>query len=208
MSKMTCSTQAARFVLFWQVFWAVNLTVNVIPVFVVGLKENETLVDDFDSGTANFWQIQKPNSFTVWYLTMHGDPAPLGFDSLRPPMEESSGGFLEVVPISDSPAQIYSDVMDFLPGATVELTYWNVVDIPLLQRNTVLNLYTVENVTEIQPSFKSMLVFNAPPPADPSSGWVRVTIDLKLITPSRLQVRSGFLNLKDVDLFSLSVTAR
>lgn len=176
----------------------------VIPFVVVGLKENETVVDDFNDGTANFWQIPNDNSFTIWCLTMHGDPPPFGFDSLRPPMEENGGGFLEVVPISDSPAHIYSNEFDLLPGATVELTYWNVVAFTILQRNTILNLYTIENVTENEPAFKTVQVYNAPPPADPSSGWITVIIDLKINTPSRLQVRSYF-HLNTMELFNLSL---
>lgn len=113
------------------------------PALVEGLEEKEEIVDDFDNGTADYWQgYRDENSSTTWYLSAHGDPAPFDLNSTRPPMEENGGGFLEVVPFSDSPAQIFTDVFDLLPGATAELTYWNLIPFPVFGRHTVLILYT------------------------------------------------------------------
>lgn len=163
------------------------------PAFVKGLEENEEIVDDFANGTANYWQVgySEDNSSTMWYLATHGDPHPFGFDSVRPPMEENGGGFIEVVPYSDAPAQIFSEVFDLLPGATAELTYWNIVPFPVLARTTVLILYTefvdvLEESVDAPP--KSVQVFTAPLPTDPSPGWTTVIIDLKINQPSNVQV--------------------
>lgn len=162
------------------------------PALVEGLEEKEEIVDDFDNGTADYWQgYRDENSSTTWYLSAHGDPAPYDLNSTRPPMEENGGGFLEVVPFSDSPAQIFTDVFDLLPGATAELTYWNLIPFPVFGRHTVLILYTefvdiLED--EVVASPKSVQVFTAPLPTDPFPGWTTVTVDLKINQPSKVQV--------------------
>lgn len=166
---------------------------------VIGLETNETVTDDFDTGTANFWQWfsgdEQPGQdlTTLWHLSMHGDSPPYGIEAVRPPMEENGGGFLEIVPFSDSPAQIISNVFDLLPGATVEMTYWNIVPFPILERNTVLNLYIEflninQSDDSIEPPLRTVQVFKAPFPTDPSPGWTSVNIDLLITEPSKVQV--------------------
>ncbi|XP_046439399.1 mucin-5AC-like isoform X2 [Daphnia pulex] len=166
---------------------------------VNGLKENEEVTDDFDTGAADFWQwipgAAEENSTTVWHLSKHGDPPPFGIDAVRPPMEDNGGGYLEIVPFSDSPAQILSNVFDLLPYATVEMTYWNVVPIPVQGRNTVLILYlefqnvTLNDETDIEPPLRTVMVFKAPTPTDPSPGWTTVTVDLPITEPCQVQLR-------------------
>ncbi|XP_057366294.1 uncharacterized protein LOC130687170 [Daphnia carinata] len=163
------------------------------PALVEGLEEKEEIVDDFDSGIVNYWQgYGNDNSSTIWCLSMHGDPAPFDLESIRPPMEENGGGFIEVVPFSDSPAQIFTHVFDLLPGATAELTYWNLIPLTVLGRHTVLILYTefVDNIEDQVDAFqRSVQVFRAPTPTDPSPGWTTVTVDLQINQPSKVQLR-------------------
>ena len=176
----------------------VNVVILVARHPVYGLKENEEVTDDFDTGTANFWQWfpgdgdAEENSTTFWHLSKHGDPPPFGIDAVRPPMEENGGGFLEIVPFSDSPAQIVSNVFDLLPYATLEMTYWNVVPFPILARNTVLILYLeFQNIDDsgTEPPLRTVQVFKAPLPTDPFPGWTTVTIDLHITEPSKVQVK-------------------
>jgi hypothetical protein len=177
-------------------FFSILMLVTHHPVN--GLKENEEVTDDFDTGTADFWQWipgdTEENSTTIWHLSKHGDPPPFGIDAVRPPMEDNGGGYLEIVPFSDSPAQILSNVFDLLPYATVEMTYWNVVPIPVQGRNTVLILYlefqnvTLNDETDIEPPLRTVMVFKAPAPNDPSPGWTTVTVDLPITEPCQVQV--------------------
>lgn len=176
-------------------FFSILMLVAQHPVN--GLKENEEVTDDFDTGTADFWQWTpgdtEENSTTIWHLSKHGDPPPFGIDAVRPPMEDDGGGYLEIVPFSDSPAQILSNVFDLLPYATVEMTYWNVVPIPVQGRNTVLILYlefqnvTLNDETGIEP-LRTVMVFKAPTPTDPSPGWTTATVDLPITEPCQVQV--------------------
>ncbi|EFX89377.1 hypothetical protein DAPPUDRAFT_303188 [Daphnia pulex] len=178
-------------------FFSILMLVTHHPVN--GLKENEEVTDDFDTGTADFWQwipgAAEENSTTIWHLSKHGDPPPFGIDAVRPPMEDNGGGYLEIVPFSDSPAQILSNVFDLLPYATVEMTYWNVVPIPVQGRRTVLILYlefqnvTLNDETSIEPPFRTVMVFKAPTPTDPSPGWTTVTVDLPITEPCQVQLR-------------------
>ena len=162
-----------------------------VSIGVMALEENEELVDDFDTGMAIYWHALPSNSATFWHLTMHGDLLPPGIDIMRPPSDEGDG-FLEVFTLSDSPAQIFSNVFDLLPGATVELTYWN-FDIAYPVRNTVLLVYNefkqIDDETGTKPPLKSVLVYSAPSLADQLRDWRIVLIDLKITEPSKIQVR-------------------
>ncbi|KAI9557418.1 hypothetical protein GHT06_017246 [Daphnia sinensis] len=179
------------------------------PALVEGLEEKEEIVEDFNNGTAYYWQgYRDDNSSTIWYLSTHGDPAPFDLGSIRPPMEENGGGFIEVVPFSDSPAQIYTDVFDLLPGATAELTYWNLIPFPVFGRHTVLILYT-EFVDVIEGRDdaleKSVQVFTAPMPTDPSPGWTTVTVELKINQRSKVRLRLDG-NRADLDGTGLAIS--
>lgn len=160
-------------------------------VDVNGLEENEEVIDDFDTGTATYWQLQTNSSMTIWRLSMHGELLPPGIDILRPPSEEGDG-FLEVFPLSDTVAQIYSNVFDLLPGATVELTYWN-SDSTYTFRHTVLLVYNefrqIDDEAGTKPPLKSVLVYSAPLLTDQFIGWRTDLIDLKITEPSKIQVK-------------------
>lgn len=158
---------------------------------VNGLEENEEVIDDFDTGTATYWQLPNNSSATIWQLSMHGELLPPGIDILRPPSVEGDG-FLEVFPLSDTVAQIYSNVFDLLPGATVELTYWN-SDSTYTFRHTVLLVYNefrqIDDETGTEPPLKSVLVYSAPLLTDQFLGWRTDLIDLKITEPSKIQVK-------------------
>jgi hypothetical protein len=174
-------------------FIGVSLVVFVgrLPVHVTGLGENEKVIDDFDTGTANYWQGFKNNdSATFWQLRMHDEPRPPGINLLRPPSKDGDG-FIEVFPVSDSPAQIFSNVFDLFPGATVEITYWNFVATYPSVRKTVLLLYKelIDGETGTRPPLQAVLIYSAPISNDPSLDWITVRIDLKITEPSKIQVR-------------------
>ncbi len=156
------------------------------PASVSGLEPGEVVVDDFDSGSTDFWQLNNEVNSTGWYLIKHGDPPPFGLDARRPPMELNNGYFLEIVPLSDSPAKIDSRTLELLPGATAELIYWNAVPFPIESRKTTLLLY-VEDIE----SQTSSAVFLAPKPFDPNPDWITVNIDLKITEPSTVKVRQS-----------------
>ena len=156
-----------------------------LPASVSGLEAGEEVVDDFDTGTTFFWQLDQLPYTTAWYLTKQGDPAPFGLDARRPPSEGNDNYFLEVVPLSVSVASTYSRELELLPGATAELEYWNAVPFPIETRNTAL-LLSVE-YTDTQ---KTYMVFTAPKPVQPNPNWITVKIDLNITEPSKVQVRS------------------
>lgn len=165
-------------------------------VSVRGLEGNEQIVDDFDTGTATYWQgLQVNDSTTFWHLSMHGEPLPPGIDVMQPPSEDGDG-FIEVFPVSDSPARIFSNVFDLLPGATVEMTYWNFDAIYPSVRNAVLLLYKelkqLDDDTGSLPPLMTVLIYSAPITNDPSLGWITVPIDLQIKEPSKIQVRFHF----------------
>jgi hypothetical protein len=186
---MSHSNKSVQLILFIGVSLVVfdgRLFVN-----VAGLEENEEVIDDFDNGTVTYWQgLQTNGTTTFWHLSTHGEPLPLEINLLRPPSEEGEG-FIEVFPLSDSPAQIFSNEFDLLPGAIVEMTYWNFVAKDV--RNTVLLLYKeikeIDDETGTKLPLKTVLVHSAPFSTDPSLGWITVSIDLKITEPSKIQVR-------------------
>jgi hypothetical protein len=203
-SAMSVTSNKSKRLMF---FIGVSFVVFVgsLPVHVRGLGENEQVIDDFDTGTANYWQGFKNNdSATFWHLRMHDEPRPPGINLLRPPSKDGDG-FIEVFPVSDSPAQIFSNVFDLFPGATVEITYWNFVATYPSVRKSVLLLYKVliDGVTGTRPPLQAVLIYSAPISNDPSLDWITVPIDLKITEPSKIQVRYRITSLRSNSIFFL-----
>lgn len=183
--EMCNSIQRKRLTLLAIVSFAVFIVQ--LPTGVAGLKENEVVIDDFDSGTSNYWNFNQESNSTEWYLSMHGDPAPYGIVGLRPPNEPNGGGFVEVVPLSDSPAIITTTEFELLPGARVDLVYWNAANIYTEGRKTTLLLYTENVENGIRTT-----VFIAPLPESSYPDWITRTIDLRITEPSIVRVRLKF----------------
>lgn len=166
------------------------LFIAFFPTTVLCLKEGEIIVDEFSSGKSDFWNLYgtTENETTVWYPSMHGDPAPFGLESIRPPKEPDNGGFIEVVPFSDSPASLQSRDVYLFPGATMELVYWNEIPIDAEGRLTALLIYT-----EYIESNRTEAVFIAPLPKDNDSSWINIIVNLNIQYPSDIQVIVLFL---------------
>ena len=149
------------------------------------LTENQTVFDDFDTDTPNYWILNQDGiNATVWFLSKHGDPSPYGVVGLRPPAEEGGGGYIELVPLSDSPAIITSLNFELLPGASVELVYWNAMSAESIRRKTVLVVFT-----DLIDTGESRSVFNAKIPTMSYPDWTTVSINLTLTEPCNVSVR-------------------
>lgn len=148
------------------------------------LLEKEEVFDDFDSGSSSFWNLnQQEADATAWYLSKHGDPAPNGIVARRPPLEPNGGGFIEVVPLSDTVASIISTEFKLFPGSTLELVYWKAIDRTLGGRTAVL-LVIVENIKEQTQT----TVFRAPATTSSDPDWTTVSIDLGITQTADVRV--------------------
>lgn len=159
--------------------------------FGIVLSENQTVSDDFDTGQPNYWKAKEetPNT-TVWFLSKYGDPPPFGIVGLRPPVLANDVGFFELVPLSDSTSAISSINFELLPGASVELVYWNAASVESIRRKTSLLLFT-----DFTDTGDSKTVFNAPIPTLSYPDWITVQRSLELSEPSNVTVRRDLLSL-------------
>lgn len=176
---MCDSIKRVKFVIVVVSLW---LFVGYQPVDA--LSEKEEVFDDFDSGTSSYLKIgEQEAEATAWYLSKYGDLPPYGIVGRRPPMEPNGGGFIEVVPLSDTVATVTSVDFKLFPGATMELVYWKMIDSRIGSRTAVL-LIIVQNIKEQTET----TVFRAPNPTSSDSDWITTTVDLGITESADVRV--------------------
>lgn len=162
-------------------------------VSAIVLSENETVLDDFDTGQPNYWKPKEEAiNTTVWFLSKYDDPPPFGIVGLRPPKLENDVGFIELVPLSNSPSALSTLNFELLPDASVELVYWNAASVDSIRRKTSLILFT-----DFADTGESKLVYSAPIPEKSYPDWITVQQSLKLSDPSNVTVRKRVFKVHD-----------
>lgn len=88
-----------------------------------GSTQADELVDDFETDFVHWKPSKTSPESSEWILSQYGSRLPDGFLGKRPPPEENSSGYVEVIP--HSPAHLHTDFLRLLPGASVQVVYWN-----------------------------------------------------------------------------------